>query len=94
MDHRLRQFKCKTPTCEYLEYRVSMNGTGKKNAGDRMMLQARGTPGRKRLNISSNSICDSLKKHKNVKAAAESLGCSKGYIYKIVGAEKVRELLN
>lgn len=52
-----------------------------------------GRKGRPLLNIGLNLICDALKNSENVKQAAASLGCSRGYIYKVVPAEKVRELV-
>jgi len=38
--------------------------------------------GRKRLNIAVKNICDAVKGHSTVSAAALELGCSRGYIYK------------
>ncbi len=38
--------------------------------------------GRKRLNISVKIICDAVKRHSMVSAAALELGCSRWYIYK------------
>lgn len=41
--------------------------------------------GRKRLNIPFKNISEALQMHKNVKVAAEDLGCSIGYIYQECG---------
>ena len=49
--------------------------------------------GRPALSIDPHLICDTLRTAKNVKLAADTLGCSRGYIYKVVGAEKVKELI-
>lgn len=38
--------------------------------------------GRKPLGHSVNLICDTLKRTRSVKGAAEELACSRGYIYK------------
>lgn len=40
--------------------------------------------GRRALNLPVINVCDALKLHHNVLAAAKELGCSRGYIYKIV----------
>ena len=50
-----------------------------------------GKRGRKPLAISAESICDALKEHGSIKAASRALGCSRGYIYKVVGVERVNE---
>ena len=39
--------------------------------------------GRKKLNHSVINVCDSLRVCSTVKAAAELLGCSRAYIYKV-----------
>jgi len=49
--------------------------------------------GRPALNIDRILICDTLRNSRNVKAAAVKLGCSRGYIYKIAGADTVRGLV-
>lgn len=40
--------------------------------------------GRKPLNIDVIKVCDALRRCQNVKAAADELGCSRGYIYKVL----------
>ena len=40
--------------------------------------------GRKPLNISVNNIYDTLQACHNIALAAEKLGCSRGYIYKVL----------
>jgi predicted transcriptional regulator len=40
--------------------------------------------GRPRLNIPVNKVCDALELHHSVTAAARELGCSRGYIYKVL----------
>lgn len=42
--------------------------------------------GRKPLNIAVNNVCDALKLHRSVLAAANELGCSRAYIYKVLKA--------
>ena len=44
--------------------------------------------GRKRLNIPVKNVYDALTKYANITMAAESLGCSRGYIYKILAENK------
>jgi hypothetical protein len=44
--------------------------------------------GRKRLDIPVKNVYDALAKHPTVKAAAEFLGCSRGYIYLILAKHK------
>lgn len=43
--------------------------------------------GRKPLNIAVNNVCDALRLHRSVLTAANKLGCSRGYIYKILKAD-------
>jgi hypothetical protein len=43
-----------------------------------------GSSGRKPLNIPVIFICDALQLHCSVTAAARELGCSRGYIYKVL----------
>jgi molybdenum-dependent DNA-binding transcriptional regulator ModE len=40
--------------------------------------------GRPRLNITVNKVYDALQRHHSVTAAARELGCSRGYIYKVM----------
>ena len=52
--------------------------------------------GRKPLNIALKNVCESLGAHCNVAAAAQELGCSQGYIFKILKANelKLKDMLN
>ena len=43
--------------------------------------------GRKPLNIPFINICEALQHYRDVKLAADSLGCSVGYIYKVLGQQ-------
>jgi len=45
--------------------------------------------GRKPLNIPVKKVYDSLRNNPNITAAAQELGCSRGYIYK-----KLKEVQN
>lgn len=40
--------------------------------------------GRKPLKIAVNNVYDALRLHRNVLVAANKLGCSRGYIYKVL----------
>ena len=40
--------------------------------------------GRKPLNITVKNVCDAVQAHATVTAAAKELGCSRGYIYKVM----------
>ena len=40
--------------------------------------------GRRRLNIPLKNVCESLQAHCNVMAAVNELGCSQGYIFKVL----------
>ncbi|MFC1924064.1 hypothetical protein ACFLXA_01685 [Chloroflexota bacterium] len=40
--------------------------------------------GRKPLNIPVKNICDTIREYRDVTRAAEKLGCSRGYIYKVL----------
>lgn len=40
--------------------------------------------GRRRLNISLKIICESLRAYRSTAAAAQELGCSQGYIFKVL----------
>ena len=44
--------------------------------------------GRKKLDVPVKNICDALAKYSNITRAAESLGCSRGYIYKVLAENK------
>ncbi|MCJ7744198.1 MAG: hypothetical protein MUO99_06515 [Dehalococcoidales bacterium] len=40
--------------------------------------------GRKPLNITVKNVCDALQGRGTITAAARELGCSRGYIYKVL----------
>ncbi len=42
--------------------------------------------GRRPLNIGVTNVCDALQLHRAVLTAAEKLGCSRAYIYKVLKA--------
>ena len=42
--------------------------------------------GRKSLNIAVNNVYDTLRLHRSVVTAANELGCSRAYIYKVLKA--------
>jgi len=46
--------------------------------------------GRKPLNIPLKNVCESLKAHHNVVAAAQELGCSQAYIFGVLKANGLR----
>jgi len=46
--------------------------------------------GRKRLNIPLKNVCECLRKHRSVEGAAQELGCSQGYIFKVLKANGLR----
>ena len=51
--------------------------------------------GRKRLEIPVKNVYDALAKFSNITLAAESLGCSRGYIYKVLAEnKKLTQLIN
>ena len=52
--------------------------------------------GRKPLNIPLKNVCESLRIHRNVVAAAQELNCSEAYIYKILkdNGLKLKEAIN
>jgi len=45
--------------------------------------------GRKPFNIPVNNVCDALRLHRSVPAAANELGCSRAYIYKVLKANEL-----
>jgi hypothetical protein len=51
--------------------------------------------GRKPLNIPLKNVCERLRRHCSVGAAAEELGCSKAYIFKVLKANglKLRDVV-
>lgn len=46
--------------------------------------------GRKPLNIPLKNVCESLKAHHSVKAAASELGCSEAYIFAALKANGLK----
>ncbi len=42
--------------------------------------------GRKPFNMAVTEVCDALRLHRNVLAAANELGCSRAYVYKVLKA--------
>ncbi len=46
--------------------------------------------GRKPLNIPLKNICETLRAHGNVVAAAQELGCSQAYIFKVLKAKGLK----
>ena len=43
--------------------------------------------GRKPLNIGVKNVCDALRTCRSITIAAEKLGCSRAYIYKVIKCE-------
>ena len=43
--------------------------------------------GRRPLNIAVNNVYDALRLHRSVPTAANELGCSRAYIYKVLKAD-------
>lgn len=46
--------------------------------------------GRRPLNLPVINVYDALRLHRNVLAAANSLGCSRAYIYKVLKADGLK----
>lgn len=46
--------------------------------------------GRKRLNIPLKNVCESLRAHRDVVAAAQELNCSQAYIFGILRANGLK----
>jgi hypothetical protein len=46
--------------------------------------------GRKPLNIPLKNVCEALRVHRSVAAAAQELNCSEGYIFKVLKANGLR----
>jgi hypothetical protein len=46
--------------------------------------------GRKPLDIPVINICGALQLHRNVTEAAKELGCSRGYVYKVLNASGLK----
>lgn len=51
--------------------------------------------GRRRLDIPLKIVCDALRAHRSTAAAAQELGCSQGYIFKVLKANglKLKEVI-
>jgi len=50
-------------------------------------IRVKGTGGRKPKDLPVIFVCDKLRATRSVKQAAEELGCSRGYIYKVLKSE-------
>ena len=48
--------------------------------------------GKAKTGITVTDICDALKSHSSIPAAAESLGCSRGLLYKILKNHGMRAM--
>ena len=46
--------------------------------------------GRKPLNIPLKNVCEALQAHHNVMTATQELGCSQGYIFKVLKANGMK----
>jgi len=46
--------------------------------------------GRKPLNIPLKNICEALQAHRSVRASAQELGCSQGYIFSVLKANRLK----
>ena len=57
------------------------------NCGEKVVVKGLG---RKPLNIPLNNVCECLRKHRSVAAAAHELSCSQGYIFKVLKANGLR----
>ncbi len=55
------------------------------NCGAKVPVEVTGRLGRKPLNIGVKNVCDTLQDCRDIALAAEKLGCSRGYIYKVLG---------
>ena len=51
------------------------------NCGERVVLNGLG---RRPLNLNVKNVCDALRDCHDIALAAERLGCSRGYIYKVL----------
>jgi len=57
------------------------------NCGEKVVVRGLG---RKPLNIPLKNVYEALRAHDSVVAAANELGCSQGYIFKVLKANGVR----
>jgi len=55
--------------------------------GEKVMVKGLG---RKPLNIPLKNICECLKKYRSVARVAQELGCSQGYIFKVLKAKGLK----
>ena len=46
--------------------------------------------GRKPLNIPLKNVCEALRAHRSVAAAAQELGCSQAYIFKVLKGNRLK----
>ena len=53
------------------------------NCGEKVVVNGLG---RKPLNIPLKNVCEYLRKHRSVARAAQELGCSQAYIFKVLKA--------
>jgi len=56
------------------------------NCGEKVVVKGLG---RKPLNIPLKNVCECLRKHRSVARAAQELGCSQAYIFKVLKANGV-----
>ncbi|MFW6105167.1 MAG: hypothetical protein ACOC7P_01135 [Chloroflexota bacterium] len=63
------------------------------NCGEKVMVNGLG---RKPLNIALKNVYESLRTHGSVAAAADKLGCSQGYVFKVLKANglKLKDVFN
>jgi hypothetical protein len=63
------------------------------NCGEKIVVNGLG---RKPLNIPLKNVYEALQKHGSVSTAANELGCSQGYIFKVLKANglKLRDVLS
>ena len=54
------------------------------HCGKKVALTKRNRLGRKPLNLSVKNVCDTIQDCHDIALAAERLGCSRGYIYKVL----------
>lgn len=57
------------------------------NCGEKVVVNGLG---RKPLNIPLKNVCEALRTHGSVAAAANKLGCSQGYIFKVLKANGLK----
>ena len=54
------------------------------HCGKKVALTKRNRLGRKPLNLSVKNVCDTIQDCCDIALAAEKLGCSRGYVYKVL----------